>query len=584
MTIKSRLRISFSLLFIVLLLLGGIAVWFIRQLSTASEDILRDNYATLQHAQSLLRVLGDDDQELDPKTVRAFEKSLKAQEENVTENSEKEATATIREEFAVLRNGKPGSAELADRKQHIRSVIYRVMDLNMQAIAHKNDSAARAAKNATLVVALLAVVCFLAAISFTFNFPGYITRNLALLREHLKTMIAGKEAQALVAEREDELGELVHLQNSLAKKMGENSSAGAEADRLDQLRLATLVDNLDDAVIGLDEHHVVVFANRPALELLGLDEKAFVHKNATEIALRHDVLRQILNAEESAELRIQTGDKETVYNRSVFPLLKKRITGAGHDPAVYRTGVPAGSLILLRNSSPSDKLDEARTHFISGVRDVFHEPVSSIKESIRAFESSGGKLTDEQRNFLENIRTDSERLEKISTDLLDMAKVETANVQMNTTATHAAEVVNYAADAIRAAAAERNIHIHVDLQPGLPAVQADQEKTAWVLVNFLSNAVRYSPDGSSIDVQVKREGREIAFSVRDYGKGIDEKYRNRIFDRYFQVPTDAAQAKSGTGLGLAIAKDFISAQNGRIWVESEPGEGSKFCFSLPAAS
>jgi signal transduction histidine kinase len=112
-------------------------------------------------------------------------------------------------------------------------------------------------------------------------------------------------------------------------------------------------------------------------------------------------------------------------------------------------------------------------------------------------------------------------------------------------------------------------------------VHVDVEKTAWVLVNFLSNALRYSPEKGKIIIRIARKGKQVIFSVTDFGRGIDEQYQQRLFDRYFQVPTDG-QSKSGSGLGLAISKDFIEAQNGKIWVESAIGEGSTFYFSLPA--
>jgi NtrC-family two-component system sensor histidine kinase KinB len=114
----------------------------------------------------------------------------------------------------------------------------------------------------------------------------------------------------------------------------------------------------------------------------------------------------------------------------------------------------------------------------------------------------------------------------------------------------------------------------------LPDIQVDIEKTAWVLVNFLSNALRYSAEKSKITIQVTQRDDMVEFSVKDFGKGIDESYQKRLFDRYFQVPTDG-QNKSGSGLGLAISKDFIEAQQGKIWVESAIGEGSRFAFILP---
>ena len=133
-------------------------------------------------------------------------------------------------------------------------------------------------------------------------------------------------------------------------------------------------------------------------------------------------------------------------------------------------------------------------------------------------------------------------------------------------------------------AEQKQIELHYQLPADLPAIQADLDKTTWVLMNFLSNAIRYSPEKSTITVeaQVSNDQKNVLFSVQDFGKGIESKYQQRIFDRYFQVPT-SGQSKSGTGLGLAISKEFIEAQKGRIGVESELGNGSRFWFQLPLA-
>jgi NtrC-family two-component system sensor histidine kinase KinB len=123
------------------------------------------------------------------------------------------------------------------------------------------------------------------------------------------------------------------------------------------------------------------------------------------------------------------------------------------------------------------------------------------------------------------------------------------------------------------------VQLEVVKDNNLPDVQADVEKTTWVLVNFLSNALRYSAEKSKVITQVTQHKNLVEFSVKDFGKGIDETYQKRLFDRYFQVPIDG-QNKSVSGLGLAISKDFINAQGGTIGVQSEIGAGSRFYFTL----
>ena len=113
-----------------------------------------------------------------------------------------------------------------------------------------------------------------------------------------------------------------------------------------------------------------------------------------------------------------------------------------------------------------------------------------------------------------------------------------------------------------------------------PLVNADLEKTAWVLINFLTNAIKYSPENSSLEMKTSRKNNSVEFMVKDDGKGIEEKYLPKIFDRYFKVP---GSSKTGTGLGLAISKEFIEAEGGTIMVQSEIGSGSSFSFLLNIA-
>ncbi|RYD78205.1 MAG: HAMP domain-containing histidine kinase, partial [Sphingobacteriales bacterium] len=191
-----------------------------------------------------------------------------------------------------------------------------------------------------------------------------------------------------------------------------------------------------------------------------------------------------------------------------------------------------------------------------------------------------GTMNEEQSQLLTHIKEDSDRLLKITSELLDLSQVETGNLKLTFAITKPEDIVNYAVDAVKFQAEQKSIKLELNCDQNLPKVNADIQKTAWVLVNFLSNALRYSSEKSSVKIDVFQKDKFIQFSVRDFGKGIDEKYQKRLFERYFQVPTDG-QNKSGSGLGLAISKDFIEAEEGKIWVESAIGEGSCFSFMLP---
>jgi signal transduction histidine kinase len=192
-----------------------------------------------------------------------------------------------------------------------------------------------------------------------------------------------------------------------------------------------------------------------------------------------------------------------------------------------------------------------------------------------------GKMNEEQLELIENIKDDSDRLLKITSELLDLSQAETGNLKLNFSIASPAAIVQYAFEAVKFQVEQKSITLQINCDEKLPSVNADIQKTAWVMVNFLSNALRYSAEKSTIIIDVFHKDGFVEFAVKDFGKGIDEKYQKRLFDRYFQVPTDG-QNKSGSGLGLAISKDFIEAEQGKIGVSSALGEGSRFYFKLPA--
>ncbi|MCX2478182.1 ATP-binding protein [Pedobacter sp. MC2016-15] len=229
------------------------------------------------------------------------------------------------------------------------------------------------------------------------------------------------------------------------------------------------------------------------------------------------------------------------------------------------------------------QLNEARTNFIATISHELKTPISSVKMSLKLLEDTRvGDLNLEQKQLVEHIKDDCSRLLQITGELLNLAQAETGQLQLSFVKADPEEIVRYAMNAISFQAQQRNIQLELVSNQNLPKVNADVEKTAWVLINFLSNALRYSTEHSKVQISIAEKDQSVEFSVRDYGKGIDEQYRKRLFDRYFQVPSDGNN-KSGSGLGLAISKDFIEAENGTIWVESEMGEGSRFCFQLPTA-
>ena len=189
-----------------------------------------------------------------------------------------------------------------------------------------------------------------------------------------------------------------------------------------------------------------------------------------------------------------------------------------------------------------------------------------------------GELNEEQQSLLESIKDDASRLLKITGELLNMTQLESGSIQMSVMPSKPEDILDYAIHANRSAAEQKQIKLETSIPDGLSMVLADNEKTAWVLTNLISNAIRYSYDNSAIYLKISEKNGFTSFSVTDTGQGIAPQYIDKIFDRYFRIP---GSKKEGTGLGLSISKEFIEAQGGTITVNSDFGSGSTFTVSFP---
>jgi signal transduction histidine kinase len=248
------------------------------------------------------------------------------------------------------------------------------------------------------------------------------------------------------------------------------------------------------------------------------------------------------------------------------------------QPTGEDRSIDIGDVIILRNITLFKELDFAKTNFIATVSHELKTPISSIKMSLQLLENENtGAINTDQKQLIDSIKDDSQRLLKITGELLELSQLETGNIQLNIDKSNPNDIVQYAVEAVKVQAEQKHILIEIEAEQNLPNVRADSEKTSWVLINFLTNAIRYSSENSKIIVRLKKIDSQIIFQVVDTGKGIDRQYKAKVFDKYFQIP---GSHKSGTGLGLAISKEFIEAQNGTIGVTTELGLGSTFYFNL----
>ncbi|RYF25616.1 MAG: HAMP domain-containing protein [Flavobacteriales bacterium] len=573
MKLKTKLRLGIGFLFLVLISFGAISLYQINRISESTALILKDNNHSLQYAKEM-RLLLDADSLKQHNLVASFEKLLAKEKQNITEAGEEKAVNELSEAFSKY-------SKISDAKAlaHIKTAIYRIEDLNMQAIVNKSQQSEKTVAQSTLYLGLAAFIFFLILFTFILSFPGFIANPLALLLDGIQQIGRKNYKQRLHINGTTEFTQLASAFNDMAKKLDNWENSNVAELKSEKLRIETIIEQMQDAVIGLDENERMLFINQPASEMLSLNANEVNGKTVDELKIKNHLLKTIIEKTDQSLLEIVLNDKANYFSVEGNTIEVPEI--ADDNNPLNFTKRTAGKVYILKNVTNFKELDQAKTNFMATISHELKTPIAAIKMSLKLLDDSRvGKLNPEQKDMIDNINDDANRLLKITGELLDLAQVESGNIKLNVQQSEANTILNYAVNAVKSQMQQRNIDLLINLPEHLPSVLADQEKTAWVLVNFLSNAIRYSSNNAKINITVLEKEQMLIFSVRDFGKGIEDQYKADLFKRYFQVPTDG-QHKSGSGLGLSISKDFIESQQGKIWVDSELGEGSTFSFSLP---
>lgn len=575
MKIKTKLNAGVGLLFFMIIILSVVGGWFIYQLKKDTQNILVANYNTLQYSRNMLLSLEEIDSQ--PFAVKEFQKNLKLQSRNITESGEKEVTQNIISHFSEL-NENPENQNL---KSVIRKDIAELMQLNMNAIQIKSGIANTTAESAIAVISIAGTLCFLIAFILMINLPSNIANPIRELTLSIHQIAQQNYKERVQFEGNSEFGELAKSFNTMAEKLQEYSESRIDKILKGKKRIETLIDNMHDAVIGIDENRKVLFVNDEALKISGLKKEQFVGKQIQDVAVRNDLIRDLIREIIDPEiqknndnlLKIFVEGKENYFEKEIVDI---NVLPTGEDSKRF-----IGQVIMLRNITPFKELDLAKTHFMGTVSHEFKTPISSIQMGVQLLENIRiGELNDEQQKLVSGIKDDTFRLLKITGELLNLTQLETGVVQLNIKPTDIHEMVESVIAGNQSLADHKKITIKSHIDTDLQLVNADYEKTSWVLSNILSNAIRYSYENSEVEVKVEKDNEdEIVFSVKDHGYGIEDQYLDKVFTRYFRIPGTKAE---GTGLGLSISKEFIEAQGGKISVRSEIGSGSIFYFSLKA--
>ncbi|WP_460582355.1 HAMP domain-containing sensor histidine kinase [Hymenobacter arcticus] len=608
MNLKTKITVGFLAVLLLLAGVGAYTLYSLKQLDRSAINVLKDNLYSVELGQQLTAALD----QLAPAqqqhyltatapagydaTVRQglgqFRRALTREAGNITEPGEREVVDSLTRTFSAYQQllaapvpERPTDyyfARVLPQHQLLRAQTARMVQLNLTALTRKNEASARQATQVIRYTLAMLVFSGLVILFFVLSVPESAVTPLRRLLASIDQANRQDFSSTIEEGGRDELGQVARAFNRLLGQLQDYRTSTLAQLTAERNRVASVVNTLDEGLLLVDENRRIIVANPVISSLLGLPVEQLVGRAADELAQQNTLFGQLLpyldtpaaqRAQQNAVFTLSQHGEEAYFRLLAHDVLS-------FNPALDKLEF-TGSVLTLRNVSEYKKLDQAKWHFLAQVSQGLQTPLAGMQLSLKRLqEGAAGSLTPEQQNITYTLARENKQLLKVVGELLDVSRLELGTIQLNFQGVRLHTLVQFVADTIQPQLQPKRLVLDVQVPDTLPAVRADLEKTTWVLLSLLANAIRYShmQDHLRIEARLAGAGQLVRVSVHDQGPGIDPANQDKIFQRFAQIPT-----QGGSGLGLSIAREFVASQGGELGVESVVGQGSTFWFTLPLA-
>lgn len=593
-SLKAKIFIGYLIVAFILVIVTFWAIINFTSLSDAINNIMVENYRSIKASESMIEAIERQDSailvmingptEEGRKTFRQneqdFYKWLARAEDNITIKGEAEILGNISSKYTNYINKfdefyhQPEdkkwyfyNTELLPLFETIKHEIRNLRDLNQNQMVNAQERADNRAEGAIISTSIISLIAILLAIGFGLYLSNQILKPINKLKGAIQKIAEKNFEQKIEVHTSDEIGKLANEFNKMIDRLQDYEKINVSKLIAEKEKSEVIVNNISSPIIVTDDENRIVLLNDAAKELFEIE---------IDIVDNYHFLELIKN-EELFEI-IKTDNEERDKNKTIkikeyhFNISSKK---------VRKDGESRFTVTLMEDVTKLKKIDEMKSEFVSTVSHEFRTPLTSMNMGLSMLLEEGiGSLNNDQRQLLEAAFEDTERLNELVNDLLDLSKIESGKIKMDFDKANVQKIIESTVKPFLPQAEEKRINLKIDEIEGNVYAWADPNKISWVISNLLGNALRYTPEEGSITVGSYLQGRHIYMYVADTGAGIPEEYHDKIFDKFVRASNNEDE-NSGTGLGLAIAKEIIEAHNGSIWVESEEGKGSKFIFTLP---
>ena len=426
------------------------------------------------------------------------------------------------------------------------------------------------------------ILAWLVILGIVYMNTSIISRELRKLYNGVKKISSGDFGYKIENENADkEVAELFDAFNDMSAKLSRYNEQTIESLTFERNKLEAVLMSIVNGVVVCDSKDKVILVNNHAKQLLEVTDADILN---TQIQQFCDT-----NGELCFKDKIEQFKDTPLEEMETKPLefnieISKRIIKSLISPMFTRSGAYTGYIIVLIDVTKEIEMDQLRSHFISNVSHELRTPVTVLRSYIDTLYNYGDNFDfNTQREFIGVMNQEIIRLNRMVNDILDFSRYESQNVHLEMSKQNIVEIIEDCVNQVEVLAKEHNLTFSIIKEPDLPEVMLNIDSISRALMNIISNAIKYSPDGKRIKIRAERSRVDncVEISVEDQGPGIPEECLDKIFERFYRVE-NATHSVKGTGLGLHLVKIAIEKHHhGQVFVTSKLGEGSTFGFRLP---
>lgn len=620
MNLKRKILFGYGFLMAIMTIAIAWSIWNLIVLSNASSEILKENYRSIIAAENMIDSIERQDSAVliaiigFPSEGKSqfsmhdmiFLKWLARAQDNITIKGEKEIVEAIYTDYSNFRDSYNSLfSQLTSQNElkltetapvykesllpvflKVRSGCEQLRKLNEETMYSASQRTSFIAKKAIWSTGLVAFIIFTISIISGSILVERIVQPLRNFVNASRKIANGDydvqiELPVAIA---SEIELLANEFNSMAKQLQHYHAMNFEKILEEKNKIEAVLASIEDGLVVLAKDLSVAGINLSARNILGVEFTDSLQKSYNQIlpakicklideknslsqsAVGKGPANQATDDKDKNIVTIHKGEKTRHYLFSLTLIPSKKEINPGY-------------VILFKDITALREIEKLKDEFIAAASHELKTPLTSIKMSLALLsENCSQKFSEKDKELLSIAEEEISRLKALVDDLLDLSKIEAGKIELDFAAVGIGPIVSHAVKVFNSQLGKKSASIQIKLPADLKHVRADSNKITWVLTNLISNALRYIPEQGSIIISAANSHNFVTVSVKDNGPGIPLEFQTKIFQKFVRVDE---KESGGTGLGLAICKEIIRAHGGTIWLESTPGKGSCFNFTIP---